>query len=110
MTILENPLIQFLTGGIILSGGAYLANFAHPFLASLLIAFPLELLMLFLIKNKKRRQAYTKSLILVSLSLLCGIIFIYLIEPTKMFSANIAILLSFLIWIIFSITSYFIIN
>ena len=54
--LLNNPIIQFIIGGSILSGGAYVANNFNPFLAALFGSFPLELLMLFLIHKSNNRR------------------------------------------------------
>ena len=60
---LDNPLIQFMIGGTILSGGAYVANNLNAFLAALVGSFPLELIMLFLIDESLEKISLEKDFV-----------------------------------------------
>ena len=78
---LDNPLIQFMIGGTILSGGAYVANNLNAFLAALVGSFPLELIMLFLIQKSETRRHYAKSLVFINLALVVSGTLYYFFEP-----------------------------
>ena len=104
--LLNNPIIQFIIGGTILSGGAFVANNFNPFLAALIGSFPLELLMLFLIHKSENRRNYAKSLAFINLSLVLAGTFYYFFEPTKILSKNFEILLAFFVWIFISVFFY----
>ena len=107
MGILDKPMVQFFIGGIILSGGTYLANFSNPFLASLLVSFPLELITLFLIKKKHRQKNFIFSWIIISISTIIGAVILYLLIPSKIITHNLKILIGFIIWITLSSIAYF---
>ena len=107
MTILDNPVTQFIIGGIILSGGTYLANFSHPLVAILLVSFPLELITLYLIRNNKRRKEFIYSWIIFLFISLCATVFLYFSLPIKSISFNFKLLITFFIMCILLILSYF---
>lgn len=106
--VLDHPVSQFVLGGTILAGGAMLGNSMNPFFAALITAFPLELIMIFLIKKQEKRRHYAKSLSILAASLVLASLAYYFIEPTNKFSDNNEILLSILIWLVFAILGYFI--
>lgn len=107
MSILDRPIMQFLLGGIILSGGTYLANFAHPLIAILLVSFPLELITLYLIKNKKRQKKFILSWIIILIGTLIAAILLYLIVPLEIISFNLKLIICFLVMCASLIISYF---
>ena len=53
LTLFSALVCRFIIGGIILSGSTYLANYANPLLAGILITIPLELVSLFFIKEER---------------------------------------------------------
>jgi hypothetical protein len=110
MGILDKPIVQFLIGGIILSGGTYLANFSNPFLASLLVSFPLELITLFLIKKKHRQKNFIFSWITILIGAISGAIILYLLMDSTTINHNQKILLGFIIWITISSITYYLTN
>lgn len=105
---LDNPLIQFMIGGTILSGGAYVANNFNAFLAALVGSFPLELIMLFLIQKSETRRHYAKSLVFINLALVVSGTLYYFFEPHDFLSKNYKILLALFVWMSISIVFYFI--
>lgn len=107
MSVLDNPIMQFLLGGIILSGGAYLANFSHPIIAILLVSFPLELITLLLIKNKRRQEKFILSWMLILISTLIAATLLYFMIPIEIISYNLKLILCFLVMCIPLIISYF---
>tara|TARA_B110001450_G_scaffold240821_1_gene249834 strand:+ start:26 stop:379 length:354 start_codon:yes stop_codon:yes gene_type:complete len=102
----NNPIIQFIVGGSILSGGAYLANNVNPFFAGLLAAFPLDLLMLFAIKDRKKRREYSKGLILFGTAIITAATTFYFIEPTNYINSSSEIIVAFIAWCIVSTMAY----
>tara|TARA_B110000037_G_C17107538_1_gene500477 strand:- start:2240 stop:2575 length:336 start_codon:yes stop_codon:yes gene_type:complete len=110
MTILDNPIVQFIIGGTILSGGTYLANFSNPFLASLLVSFPLELITLFLIQKKNRRREFIFSWITILIGAFTGACILYLLIPIKTIGHTLKIILGFIIWISIASITYFFTN
>lgn len=107
MSILDNPIVQFIIGGTILSGGTYLANFSHPMMAILLVSFPLELITLYLIKNHKRQEEFIYSWIIFLIISLCATGFLYFSLPIKSISYNFKLLITFFIMCTLLLLSYF---
>ena len=107
MTILDNPIVQFIIGGTILSGGTYLANFSHPLIAILLVSFPLELITVYLIRNNKRREKFTYSWLIFLLISICATGFLYFSLPIKSISFNFKLLITLFIMCILLLLSYF---
>ena len=107
MNILDKPIMQFLLGGIIISGGTYLANFAHPLIAILLVSFPLELITLYLIENRKRQRNFILSWIIFLIGNLIAAILLYLIIPLEIISYNLKLIICFLVMCASLIISYF---
>ena len=110
MNILDRPIMQFLLGGIILSCGTYLANFAHPLIAILLVSFPLELITLYLIKNKKLQKKFILSWIIFLIGTLFAAVLLYLIVPLEIISYNLKLIICFSVMFASLIISYFHIN
>ena len=102
----DNPIIQFIVGGSILSCVSYLANNVNPFFAGLLAAFPLDLLMLFAIKDQKKRREYSKGLILFGTAIITAASTFYFIEPTNYINSSSEILVAFLAWCFVSMMAY----
>ena len=105
--IFDHPVSQFIIGGAILAGGAHLGNNVSPFLAALVTAFPLELLMIFLIKKQEKRRNYAKSLTILASCLVMASLAYYFVEPTSVINENNEVLLSIIIWAILAVLSYF---
>ena len=99
----ESPIVHFLMGGTIVAGGSYLANSVNPFWAALFATFPVELVILFTIKSQEKRRMYSKSLMLVSMSLVIAAGFFYKLEPTNVLSHNQEIILSLVVWIVLAL-------
>ena len=104
--LINNPITQFIMGGLILAGGAYFANRANPFLAALATAFPLELVMLFFIKKREQRKSYIKSIIALSSCLILSSLSYYFIQKINMVNKITEIVLSITIWTILTTLAY----
>jgi len=114
MTILDKPIVQFLIGGIILSGGTYLADYSHPVIAILLVSFPLELITLYLIKKERKKKEFLDAWIAALIATLCAAAFLYFIlpftPPPAILHYNFKLLYTFLVICILTIVSFFLVN
>ena len=104
--LLDNIFVQFIIGGSILAGGAYVANNFNAFFAALIGSFPLELIMLFLINKSKTRREYAKSLAYINLSLVIAGTLYYFLEPTDILSKNFEIIATIIVWGLISLFFY----
>jgi len=106
LTIFSTLVCRFIIGGIILSGSTYLANYANPLLAGILITIPLELVSLFFIKEE-RLYSYARSILIMSIATVIPVLYYNIIHPFKLMPCNLEILSSFFVWIFVGMLLFF---
>lgn len=106
LTLFSTLICRFILGGIILSGSTYLANYANPLLAGILVTIPLELVSLFFIKEEKL-YSYARSILIMSIATVIPVLYFNMIHPFKLMSCNLEILSSFFVWLFVGIALFY---
>lgn len=106
LTLFSTLICRFILGGIILSGSTYLANYANPLLAGILVTIPLELVSLFFIKEEKL-YSYARSILIMSIATVIPVLYYNIIHPFRLMSCNLEILSSFFVWLFVGISLYY---
>ncbi len=99
-------LYRFIVGGSILSGSTILANSLSPFLGSILVTIPLELVSLFFIDDK-RLYSYALSILIMSIATVIPVIWFFIIFKYKDIDRNTKIITSFIVWLVVGIALYY---
>ena len=99
-------LYRFFVGGSILSGSTILANSLSPFLGSILVTLPLELVSLFFIDDK-RLQSYSLSILIMSIATVIPVFYFFYIIKYDNVDRTTKIITSFIVWLVAGIALYY---
>lgn len=99
-------LYRFFVGGSILSGSTILANSLSPFLGSILVTLPLELVSLFFIDDK-RLQSYSLSILIMSIATVIPVFYFFYIIKYDNVDRTTKIITSFIVWLVVGIALYY---
>jgi len=98
-------LYRFIVGGSILSGSTIMANTLSPFLGSILVTLPLELVSLFFIDDK-RLYSYSFSILIMSIATVIPVFYFFFIIRYDI-DRTTKIITSFIVWLIVGIALYY---
>lgn len=97
--IFDHPISQFIIGGTILAGASYCANNVSPFMASVLVTVPLELLTLFFIHKETKLKSFALNAITMSIATIFPVLFYFIIRPYNFINTNVEKIASLIFWI-----------